>query len=294
MAQGGPSESGYHFIQDYRKCKRLFHHKYIIGLEPLHTSPTLLYGNAIHAGLESYYEALRDNKGMKIASNRLVSRFRESMAKVKEEYVEPDYWVKDLKKGEHLLQQYPLWYSQDITNYKVIGVEHDLWMPVGPSGSSRFTGRIDLVWSNNQGNRYIVDHKTTGWSIKNLKRTLGASDQATAYMALWNYHNPKMRVNGVIFNILREYQGSIDGDRLLVYKTQQDIDDFVEDLAYDITDLQNRIMDPKARWPKNTESCFLYNRPCPFLEICQGANYQSLVGLKFKQTGSEGGDSASN
>ena len=48
-------------------------------------------------------------------------------------------------------------------------------------------------------------------------------------------------------------------------------------------DIERRLFDPEARWPKNTESCFLYNRPCPFLDICKGQNYEALIGVQYEQ-----------
>ena len=278
MPQDGPSESGYHFIQDYRKCKKYFEYAYIIGLEPVHKSPTLIYGGAVHYALERYYITLRDKKSPDLANKAMLAGFRKAMTEAKDLYVKPDFWTADLARGLNLLGNYPIWYANE--GLQIIAVEQSLWMPI--SDVERLTGRIDLVVRNSQDRIYIMDHKTTGWSMKNLVKTLQAGDQPTAYVALWNYNHPDLRAQGAIFNILREYQGSASTHRELVYRTQRDIDEFLEGIAYDMNELQQRLMDPDARWGKNTESCFLYNRPCPFLELCNGVNYDALIGIRFK------------
>jgi hypothetical protein len=92
-----------------------------------------------------------------------------------------------------------------------------------------------------------------------------------------------MPVYGTIFNIIRSYKGEVDFDRLVVTVTPQDVEEFRLDAAHDFERMYEKLQAPdEARWPKNTDQCFKFNRPCPFLDICKGMEKDMLIGVKYK------------
>ena len=285
--QQGPSESGFHFVQDYRNCKRYFYHKYVDDIESKDKPTAILFGIAAHRGLEEYYKLEKAGSlGLPQRIAKAVEAFKDEMQVLKQYYEYNDMFEADFARGQDLLREYGLTYSSD--KWRIHSVESTL-QHTFESGDI-FTGRIDLVIVNEQGYLYVVDHKFTGWSIALFKKTQLTSDQATGYKLLWDSNN-EQKVRGTIFNIIRSYKGQTDYDRVVVTKTPADVEEFEQDMQADLIEMRQRLMDPNGRWPKNTDQCFKFNRLCPYADICQGMkNWQSLIGLRLKYRDHQLGD----
>lgn len=277
MSVQGPSESGYHFLQDFRNCERYFKHKYVDNIEPMTTPSALLFGISGHKALEEFYKHPTQPLGKRV---RMAKRaFTDSMYNVQESYEYRDQFEQDMRRGEKAIEEYGLTYASERLFIK--SVEDTVTAELGQG--MRLTGRIDLVATIESGRLYIVDHKFTGWSIKMFKRTLEASDQATAYKLLWDSTHPDMPVYGTIFNIVRSYKGEVEFDRVVNVITNDAVEEFRLDAIEDFTRMYNKLVNPElARWPKNTDQCLKYNRPCPFMDICKGMNLEMMIGSKYK------------
>lgn len=273
----GPSESGYHFLQDFRNCERYFKHKYVDNIEPMRIPNALIFGIAGHKGMEGYYQSSNLPIGKRI--NRAKEMFQQSLRENQHLYEYSDTYHEDLKRGLKAFEEYGLYYANERWFIKSIEDTVSAWL----TDEAFLTGRIDLVTTLESGRLYIADHKFTGWSIKLFRRTLEASDQATAYKLLWDATHPDMPVYGVIFNIIRSYKGEVDFDRLPLVVTPQQVEEFRLDAAHDFDRMYQKLVAPeKARWPKNTDQCFKFNRACPFLDICKGMNMEMLIGTKYR------------
>lgn len=273
----GPSNSGYHFVQAYQNCKRKFYWQYVKGLEPIHMAPAILFGTAGHAGLEEWYKLHSQgssiSKKVKLSIEAAVS----DLESRREHYYEMSKFEAHKQQLKDTFHQYGLQYEDQ--SFKVVSIEDSLEVEL--QYGDMFTGRLDLVVMQNDGRLMIMDHKFTSWSLSNFKRAVQANDQSTAYTLLWNKNNPQRRAAGVIFNLIRNYQGSIDFLQVPVYRSQVDVDIFEKEVSENLRDLSQRVIDPEASWPKNTDQCFSYNRACPFLELCQGAKFDGLIGVKY-------------
>jgi len=276
----GASSSGFHFLQDYLRCQQYFYWKYFRKLEPLWASPSLLFGDAIHKALEAWYIGLRD--GMTTPERHLlaVQAFRSRLGEIKDSYKYTETFLEDRDRGKRIIDAYALEYAFEA--WKVLDIERGLEYTF--ETGDKFTGRFDLAVTTHQGRQYIVDHKTTGWGMANLIKTLNATDQSTGYLWLWNNTAPDyMRANGIIFNIIRSYKDSIDFKQHLVTKSDADLDRFKKDAGYTLEEIATKVTDPnRFRFVRNTASCYLYNRPCPYLDLCMGANYEGLIGTMYK------------
>ena len=277
----GPSEAGYHFLQDYKNCKRYTYHKYVDDVEGSWTAPALLFGLAGHAGLEAFYLGLKNKLPLGQRIKDAVGAFQDQMHKVRSLYEYNTAFEEDLDRGSSAIREYGLYYPDD--PWHIVAIEETLSI-VLPSGN-RTTCRIDLVVKDQRGDILMVDHKFTGWSLNLFKNTLKVSDQTTHYKAIWDYNHPEMPVRGIIYNVIRAYKDNPpDYDRLPIFKTTQDVDEYILDIDEEFEDMRNRFMTPDARWPKNTGQCFKYNRLCEFSPICMGArNVEALVGLQLKR-----------
>lgn len=274
----GPSSAGYHFVQAYQNCKRKFYNTYVRGLEGIYRSPAILFGTAAHVGMEEWYKQHAQgsvvSKKVKFATDAAIVDAESR----RDQYYDPSKLEVHKRQLKDTFHQYGLVYFNE--PFRVVGVEenYEITLQYGDI----FTGRIDLVTLRDNGQLMIMDHKFTSWSLDNFKRSVQASDQATAYCALWNANNPKRRASGVIFNLVRNYQGKIEFAQVPVYRAQSDIDIFIREVSENMRDMAQRLIDPDSTWPKNTDQCFAYNSPCPFLELCQGVKYDGLIGTKFK------------
>lgn len=278
-APDGPSAAGYHFVQAYQNCKRKFYWQYVKGLEPIHKAPAILLGTAGHVGMEAWYEQHKmgstTSKKVKFAIDAAIGNLEEHY----DEYYDPSKFEVHKRQLRDTFQQYGLQYDHE--PFRVISLEESLEVTL--KYGDLFTGRVDLVTLRDDGRVMIMDHKFTSWSLHNFKRAVQASDQATAYTLLWNKNHPKRPASGVIFNLIRNYQGKIDFLQVPVYRAQADVEVFESEVSENLRDLSQRAIDPEATWPKNTDHCFSYNRACPFLDLCQGVKYDGLVGVKYKK-----------
>lgn len=281
----GPSESGYHFMQDYRNCNQAWGWKYYHNLEPMHVSPTLLYGIAMHRAMGEWYTALFAGSDAEHRLELATIEFIVAMDEYKEYYVYESYRTDDINKGVVILQNYAVRYSQE--QLKILApngapaIEASLSRTL-PSGD-KITGRIDLAATlYPAAARFIIDHKTTGWSLDNVVRTYQVSQQSVAYVWLWNSTYPELHVQGVIYNVLRYYRGKTDYVQVPVYCTDADIDKFVTDSQETLDDIARKVGRNNPNFIRNSDSCYRFNKPCPFLELCNGEQLESLIGIKYK------------
>ena len=284
----GPTESGYHFIQDFLRCEQYWAYTYYYGLEQMNPATVLLYGLAMHEGMEAWYMAVMNRLPLHERVRAARTMFKATLAGYKDMYLQPEYYSQDMAKGIALMEQYGFEYANEgFTVDKLpdgrpaIEVACSTHLPSG----DKFTGRLDLVVLNSVGVRYIVDHKTTGWSLMNLERALRVSHQATGYLWLWNNNFPDKQAAGVVFNVLRSYNGKPSFGRPIVYKTAEDVSKFQRDVAKILDRIANTVAEPDPTFIMNTDSCYKYNKACPFLELCQGSNYELLLGKRYKLRG---------
>ncbi len=271
------SEAGFHFYLDYQKCKRFWFNKYVRKLEKNDKAPALIFGEAGHAAMEQYYNDIMAKVPFHERPARAKEVFVNQLQEAQERYRYHDRFEDDIQRALNIMDLYPLHYAGDTLMPIVVEQLHDVELNNG----QHFTGRIDLVVTNAQGQRYIMDHKFTGWSLNSFSKSVQASDQATAYLYLWNTSHPDEPASGVIFNIIREYKGNVNFLRPIVTKTRNDIREFELDLMDEQEDIMRRLNNPQARWPKNTGACFMFNRPCEYIEICAGENFQPMEDIKF-------------
>jgi hypothetical protein len=240
-----------------------------------------MFGKTMHTGMEAYYKSLQksDHTGEAVFAGK--EAFKRDLESYREVYILGQQFDDDLHRGQRLIEDYGIHYYND--HFKVVAVEETMELPL--SDNSIFTGRLDLAVVSQEARLYIVDHKFTGWSLSSFAKSIKVSDQGTGYLLLWNSTHPKeMQASGVMFNICRNYKGATDFLRPIIYKTEKDIEDFRLEIVEDFKEMYSRLSNPNALWPKNTDRCFDYNRPCEYQDLCLGANFQALIGSKFVKT----------
>ncbi len=277
MSQG-PSESGFHFMQAYRNCQKKFYYQYIVGLEDLKPSPAIIFGINMHMAMATWYQAYKDGLPLHERVIKAKEIFKVEHEKCRDSYIEPGLFESDLYDGSNMIEEYGLRYCDEVWTVRAIEEPVEYTFKSG----MRVTGRIDLVATSKEARNYIIDHKTTRWAIASLIRELNKSDQASCYIHLWNSVHPELLVCGVVFNILRRGKTTSDFRQHLVLKSNDDVKNFVDSAEETLTEITNKVMRSGAIWTTNTDRCFDYNKACPFMDICPGDNYESLIGTAFK------------
>lgn len=258
------SESGFHFIQAYIRCQRQFYHTVIDKLGLTRMAPPLVFGTAIHEGLAEYYKDF-PKFIWTIRLGRAKVKFAQAMAEMKGEYEDFSKYEGDLQKGHDLLADYAAKYGAIDQNWfaEIEGIEEQLETKILPT-SDVFTGRIDLRYINQDGRRYIMDHKTTNWFLDKLIKTLSVSDQATGYIWLWNKKHPDAPVDGLVYNVL----GNKEFVRHLVSRSELQLQEFERKAAIVLDEIARKVNSPVENWIKNTDNCYLYNRQCDYYDLC--------------------------
>lgn len=268
------SESGFHFLQNFQVCARLWYYQNVLGLVPKYPGVKLLYGIALHKGLEVWY----NNVGVPTMDRKqlMLDAFHEELQKMRHLFSSSTALEEVTSTGLTILRLYADRYSFEM--FEVVGTEISL-EHVFASGV-KLTGRLDLVVKKPTGIE-IMDHKSTGWSISQLSRSLSVSDQVNCYLFLWNQNHPDQPTYNVTFNILRQNKSVINLERVPFTKTPQDVEEFADGAEYLLNRLRKKATTGDTVWPKNTDSCFRYNHECEFFDVCKGANYAALLDVKY-------------
>lgn len=146
-------------VKCFDNCRKEFKMNYIDKLEKADNA-FASYGLLVHELLEDYYNG-------QCEFFELAGRFRnEYDEKVQEDF--PIFYGKDLGEGYYKAgQDYFDHFEDDFSSYNILGVEEQIKMDIG---GYPFTGFIDLVLEDADGNITIIDHKSkNGFSSKREK-----------------------------------------------------------------------------------------------------------------------------
>jgi len=178
------SPNGYHYYSLYRDCPRKWYLKYILGLEPYTTGKALIFGGAIHSAKEAYYK-----NGFDI--DIMLNTFHTELDNRAPEYEKPVDYETDKKSGPLMLDAWVSAYRDwDMKNLKILMVEDELQVPMGPEGKEvMFSVKPDLVAK--RGDEVVIyDTKTSRWSLDKAIQNARLDDQLTSYVWAWNKTHP--------------------------------------------------------------------------------------------------------
>lgn len=212
--------------------------------------PALEFGKAIHKGLEVFYK--EDSVDLALEA------FKDDL----------DPEAQDDKRNEanglKILKSYFKQYLPE--KFKVLAVELNLSAKITPS--LELWGYIDLVVEQ-QGNRYNVEHKTSS-SIRSF--IPNPNHQISGYDLLSTENG--YPVGGSIVNILGVFKTKTENCRSITTRTDEQKESFLGYLKH----TGGLIKDCKEKdfFPKYSSGCMTFNKPCPYLELCNADS--SLVG----------------
>lgn len=284
-------------LQGCPNCPRryLFSNRLRWGLRKSESSSALVIGTIVHrfmAGLYAGMSAAQVTDTLAAAVTPLIdeetdSKRRQNMLKE---------WNVARVMVDHWLLAYGHPNDHEI---EVLAVEQTLCAPLTFLGkhTTSLIGTLDVALQNKSVEVWIMDHKTTGLRPSLFASGLAYDNQSRAYRELWNAAHPDTPAVGIIHNILMKPTIRLKKNQTYEeyyeevgewYESQAICDPgtapfmksyvrFLEPPLAECPEARN-IVEAEARWCciepnladfyRNRRSCYDYNRPCPYLDLC--------------------------
>lgn len=220
------SPAGYHYYYSYLENPRNWYLKYVLGLKPRFTPPPLVKGGCLHEAIASYYQN-------NFSLEKALTTYTTEMESREEEYEKREEFARDVYVGiEMLTHWHNTWSESDQEKYEVVETEKGYEFNIGPGGKLRFTVRPDRIFKDRDTKKYyILDSKTSTWSVMKTIQQVDAEDQITSYIWAMNKAHPEWKVNSAMVDVMYARMNR-DKDRITsqesvrsdpIYRTDKDL-----------------------------------------------------------------------
>jgi len=265
------SAKGYHFYMLYMDCGRKFYLKYINGLTPEIISTPLLFGSAFHEFKAAYW---MDGK---FDADKGLNEFNKTMLELKESYEKLEDYEADLKKGHRMIDNWlSTYHESNPETYKVIEVEKQYTIKIGPNKDFEFTIRPDVIlFHKGFRKKIIMDTKSTGWSLDMVFKSNALNDQITSYIWGVNKIHPEWNIETAQIDCSFGRGNKFESQMgIEVYRSKSDLAIFEMSLYGLILEVSQKYKSlSKYPWPllfpRNGGNCFKFNKPCEYAKICR-------------------------
>lgn len=197
----GSSPRGYHFINGFRECPRMFAFKWLLGLEPQSKKSALALGSLIHLTQEIYIrqrlvEGKSQREALVIPDDEL--NLDENLPV--DSFDSPAARNSAFQGVAVLLQQWAEQFEKDILEMRILSAEEeyrlDLEVPVPDDRHSvviQLTGRVDRVFQKRTTGAVLgIDTKSTSNKYaETVKENAVATDQFSMYTMLLGPRYPE-------------------------------------------------------------------------------------------------------
>lgn len=252
----------YSTLSSFQTCRKKYYFEHIRNLRPRLKGVALEFGGAIHEALDLYYA---NGKNMQEAIVLFKTKYQDR---------EGDE-IRTISNGEKLLHHYEEKYRSE--PFKVLGKPESGF--VFYIGDVLYGGRIDLPieWD---GNLWIMEHKTTTRLSGSYFDQYELDKQCTGYIIAAEENFKGRKVMGCIINAMEPWKEVIrktaktkepEDHYLRKPITRSNIikDRFKLNVQRIVRDIEwchenNEFMEAEKK-----EVCHYYNRPCPYLQLCQ-------------------------
>jgi hypothetical protein len=270
-AKHGATHSGFHFIEEFKNCKRHWYIGNLIGFQPEKKPFMLLFGGAFHAGKAAFYKKRDIEAG--------VRTFKAELKSSRPQMEEPEkFYPFLLERGPLMLRRWADTHGyNDLSNYKVLAVEKILEVRL-PNGYL-LTVKPDAVLQASNGNIYIFETKTSFFSANLQEDVVALGDQATTYLYAWGKATGKTAA-GVVPDIIYWNRNSRKSEDIeirrgsLITRSKRELLEFQDGVMSDLMDMSARVRglaktNAASMFPRTTSHCIAYNRRCEYADICR-------------------------
>lgn len=257
----------------YANCNRKWAFKYLKGWKvPEERYSPLHFGSTIHEMQEAFYKA-EDNH--MLSANRRKDQLLPPMNATDNLVIFRDKVDKTFRKWYDELGQ------KDIEEKTPMLVEQEMELTL-PNGYV-MTIRIDRAIQEPDGEIYINDSKTTGWSLDATLEKYMRHDQPKLYTAGFRQNYPELlddfsgwRTDGIFS---KKAPRSPGGYNIKIRRspsvtfTEAEIDDVLMSYAGIVDDIMGKVpyvgQEPyRSLFPGNYGHCDAFNRRCEYSQIC--------------------------
>lgn len=264
-------------LKTFQECARKWFFEHRVGWRSEKPSVHLIWGEAIHKGLDYCYTHSWHPLARRTAIELAKNYFDENFGSME------DTSPKDSLHIEQVINDYyNLYYSQD--KFEVIATEIGFAMQVGDYD---YYGRIDLVARDPySGDIFAHDFKTAS----RMPSMIGLnqwqlSPQFAGYIKALQLKYPDDHVRGLTVDLIVPYKPADKRTGLIrteVRLTPEQMEEWEEEtinLIGQIDQGSNSFYPTSSHWrepvntlrsyyPRNPQSCTNYNSLCPFFDIC--------------------------
>lgn len=284
-------------IQEFRRCPRYFFFRHIMHWKMQSASElALIFGGGWHAAMDQMWQLTADRLPRQEVINESYDAFVGYWTENGLPHPsEIDLGLSDLWKprtpmnAREMLDGYYEARLRTILDVEIIEIERPFAVPLSPHDPTLFyVGRIDKVVRPAAGRVRGIEHKTT-----TAMRLGGRGKEHKISGAFMDSFSPNSQVDGYAYALHLLYKGQradIWVDAALVHAKGEDFQfipverqmDQLDGWLFDTHRWINKIEEEKewlaqatpsdgfmAAFPKNTNACFDFNRPCPFLDLCK-------------------------
>lgn len=267
------SPAGFHFMEEFKNCKRKWYYHHLLGWEPDRKPFQLIFGGCFHRGKEVFYKTGSASKAVKA--------YAAELKETRSELEDPSRFYETLlARGQIMLMR---WIDRlgknDLKVYKILGVEQEETARL-PNGYM-FTFRIDVAMKTPGGSVYIFDTKTSWYSANLQSEQVETSDQGTAYLYGWNQLHKNEPAVGLIPDCIYWNLNTEDPEKIactrasLVRRSAEELNSWATGAMMTFKDMALRVRALKtegvdATFDRTTSYCLSYNRKCEYLDVCRG------------------------
>lgn len=133
-------------IQDFLRCRKRWEYRWHENLIPRQKNDKLFFGELFHLYLEKLYKTGDHDRAQQHMLTALDLQMGEDWEELQDQLVA-------------ISNNYYQTYRSDFLKIKVIGAEVQFVIPL--TGKKSFTGTIDLIFRDDEGKLWFMDHKTT-------------------------------------------------------------------------------------------------------------------------------------
>jgi len=261
----------------FRSCPKKYWWRYLEELTPYKKSTALTLGSMVHNAFDMYY------------TGSSIDDVTEHIRKVSDEQIasaDPQI-AEDLVVAKYTALA--MWTNcpKDLSMFD--DIQPELYIETKFDRGVKQVLRVDGIVKID-GKFWIRELKTTGLAFSQFEKRCEVSSQCSTYTSAVRKHG--IPVYGVIYDFIKkpmlrrhvreskedfgrriskDYQVRPDFyyKRHYSYRSQEHLDLFEEDLRDTVRDIKSRRRkNSKVGWNRNTDGCWNFNSPCPYMPIC--------------------------
>lgn len=287
---------GFHFLNAYQQCPWAWYLRYVFGIEAQYRSKFLSFGTAMHAAMQAYYEALRDNT--LVSEGDFVNAGRATLASLREAYAKPDEYEADRDRLPKMLSTwYAEWAMRDAEDFDVLAVEEEIVFEL--PFDLRMTVRPDVVLRDRLTKGiFALEHKSTSKGVASMAHTVAMSLQVDAQLLGLRSHyelkDDRLAI-GIVPNILHQRQSIVKAERPApISRSPRELAESALNFAGLFRELGEKCERletsskyaeylPEAQFPRNGAWCGAMN--CEYEAICRQRQKPGVVPIGFEAVG---------